>query len=104
MISWICRLRGVPCVLLIHDVYPDVAVAAGLLRPTSLLTRWFDRAVRRLYRSMDRIIVLGRDMRELVERKLPPGDDRVEIIPNWADTDLVKPKSGRKPPSAKVSA
>jgi glycosyltransferase involved in cell wall biosynthesis len=81
-------------VLLIHDVYPDVAVAAGLLRRSSLLTRFMNFAVKRLYRSMERIIVLGRDMRDLVLKKLPPGDGRVEIITNWADTDLIQPGRG----------
>ncbi len=94
VISWASRLRGAKCVLLIHDVYPDVAVAAGLLRADSLVTRLLHRIVARLYRSVDRIIVLGRDMRDLVQKKLPADDERVRIIPNWADTDLVKPRRG----------
>jgi colanic acid biosynthesis glycosyl transferase WcaI len=81
-------------VLLIHDVYPDVAVATGLLRSSSTLTRAMNFAVKRLYRSMETIIVLGRDMRDLVLKKLPPGDARIEIIPNWADTDLIQPRRG----------
>jgi glycosyltransferase involved in cell wall biosynthesis len=81
-------------VLLIHDVYPNVAVAAGLLRSGSLFTRCLDWFVKRLYRSVDDIVVLGRDMRDLVLQKLSGGDDRVRIIPNWADTDLVKPQTG----------
>ena len=94
VISWACRLRGARCVLLIHDVYPDVAVASGLLRSSSLPARLLNRVVARLYRSVDRIIVLGRDMRDLVLKKLPPADRRVRIIPNWADTDLVVPRAG----------
>lgn len=92
VISWACRLRRARCVLLIHDVYPDVAVAAGLLSTKSVLTKVLESAVRRLYGTMERIVVLGRDMRDLVLQKLPPGDDRVQIIPNWADTDLVPAK------------
>ncbi len=94
VISWACRLRRARCVLVIHDVYPEVAVAAGLLRSSSLLAKGMNWAVKRLYRSVERIVVLGRDMRELVKKKLPPGDDRVRIIPNWADTDLIQPRTG----------
>jgi len=94
VISWACRLKGAKCVLLIHDVYPDVAVAAGLLKRSSFLTNLLEWAVSRLYRSMDRIIVLGRDMQALIAQKLPPSDERVQIIPNWADTDLIEPRSG----------
>ena len=94
VISWACRIKGAKCVLLIHDIYPDVAVAAGLLKPTSLLARLMDSAVCRLYQTVDEIIVLGRDMRELVRKKLPGGSDRVRIIPNWADTDVIQPRLG----------
>lgn len=94
VISWACRLRRARCVLLIHDVYPNVAVAAGLLRSSSFVTRFLNRVVARLYRSVEHIVVLGRDMRDLVLQKLPPGDDRARIIPNWADTDLVQPRTG----------
>ena len=94
VISWACRLKGAKCVLLIHDVYPDALVAAGLLKPNSSIAKVLNRAVCRLYRTVDSIVVLGRDMRELVLRKLHPGDKRVRIIPNWADTDLIQPKAG----------
>ncbi len=93
-ISWACRLRRAECVLLIHDVYPDVAVAAGLLKPSSFS--------RNACMGLSGVCTVrwnassfwGGDMRELVLRKLPADDDRVQIIPNWADTDLVQPRTG----------
>jgi glycosyltransferase involved in cell wall biosynthesis len=87
-----CRLRGAQCVLLIHDIYPDVAVASGLLRADSCLVRWLQRCVRRLYRSVDTIVVLGRDMREVVLQRCPKDQHRVAVIPNWADVEDVRPE------------
>ncbi len=95
VISWACRIKRAKCVLLIHDVYPDVAVAAGLLKQSSWVTRFSRWAVRRLYRSMDQIVVLGRDMKTLVAQQIPDRENRITIIPNWADTDLIKPRFGQ---------
>lgn len=94
VISWACRLKGADCALLIHDVYPDALIGAGLLKPTSLFTKILDRAVRGLYRTVDTIVVLGRDMRDLVLGKLKSEEPSVRIIPNWADTDLIQPRTG----------
>jgi glycosyltransferase involved in cell wall biosynthesis len=87
-----CFLRRAHFVLIIHDVYPDVLVATGMASPNSLLVRFSDFINRLLYRCATNIVVLGRDMRELVAGKLPPGDKRVKIIENWADLDAVAPQ------------
>lgn len=86
-----CRWHRARCLLLIHDVYPEVLVAAGMIRPDSLLARWIGRLTRWLYKGSDRIIVLGRDMQELVGRKLGVATSRVVIIPNWADVTEIAP-------------
>jgi len=87
-----CRLRRAKCLLLIHDVYPDVAVAAGMLRAEAMPTRCLNWFVRRLYRSVDRIAVLGRDMRNLVRDKLGDRQRPIDVITNWADLDMVSPQ------------
>jgi colanic acid biosynthesis glycosyl transferase WcaI len=45
---WACRVHGARCFLLIHDVYPEVLVAAGLLSPNSRITRFLERCGQRL--------------------------------------------------------
>lgn len=92
-VNFACRLRGAECLLLIHDIYPEVLVAAEITNTASFITRAISRMNRRLYRSADRIIVLGRDMADLVQRKLGNHDSKVVVIHNWADLDLVTPRS-----------
>ncbi|HEV2120226.1 MAG TPA: glycosyltransferase, partial [Candidatus Bathyarchaeia archaeon] len=42
MTAWAyAKLRGVPYVYLINDLYPDIAVALGRLEPKSFVTRFF---------------------------------------------------------------
>ena len=91
MIAAACRIRGAQCLLLIHDVYPDVAVATGLLRPHSLPTRGVEACFRRLYRTVQSIVVLGRDMENLVRRKLGAECPQISLIPNWGDIEFVRP-------------
>ena len=86
------RLRGAVPVLVVHDVYPDVLVATGILRPDSPLRRVGDALSGLLFRRFARIVVLGRDAEELVGRRLgAEADGRVRVIANWGEVDRVRP-------------
>ena len=89
--SIVCMLRQAKCYLLIHDLYPEVLTAAGLLAPESLTARSLDWLNAWLYKRMEKVIVLGRDMSRIVARRHHPVDSRVVIIPNWADVDEIVP-------------
>lgn len=91
LVSVACRWKRANCVLLAHDIYPEVAVLAGLIRPHSWITRLWNAALRREYRSMKRIAVLGRDMQELIRKKRGKNPEDVWVIPNWGDVDKVYP-------------
>ena len=84
-------LRGASLLLLVHDVYPDVLTASGLLTQTGFLARSLLWLSRRLYRSARRTIVLGRDMKRLVETAMGASGDSIAIIPNWADSESIHP-------------
>lgn len=83
------RVRGGRLVCYLQDIYPDVAVALGKLRP-GRLTRTLRRLFFAAYRRADAVVVLSRDMRELI---LAGGvaADRVRVIRNWADTEEIHP-------------
>ena len=87
-----CRIRGSRCLLLIHDVYPEALVAAGLIRRGGWGARILAHVTRRLYRRMARIVTLGRDMSALVAGKSPEVASRIVAITNWADAELVRPR------------
>lgn len=72
------------------DLYPDVAVAHGLLKERSLSTRLFERVHRFILRHSDATVVLGRCMeRRVLDKGAPPA--RVHLIPVWADCDELNP-------------
>lgn len=84
-------LRGARVVLRVEDMYPNVLVAAGMARDQSLLVRLIDGATRLLYRRMERVVVLGRDMAALAAAKLGDRRDRIVLISNWGDIETVRP-------------
>jgi glycosyltransferase involved in cell wall biosynthesis len=91
LIALACRFRGARYAILIHDVYPDILVAAGLLSRISLMGSIICRMNRALYRRAENIIVIGRDMASLVESRAPEVAEKISVIPNWADLDEIQP-------------
>jgi len=86
-------VRGGSYVLLIHDNYPEILVAAGKTGKNSWLVKVLNFFNRRLYKYANKIIVVGRDMEELVEKKIRGFDTPIECIPNWAELEQVKPSN-----------
>ncbi|HEV8592770.1 MAG TPA: glycosyltransferase family 4 protein [Pyrinomonadaceae bacterium] len=81
-------IRGVGYTLVIHDNYPEILIAVGKAKPGSTLVRTIEYLNRWLYKYAAKIIVVGRDMRELVERKTAGLDIPIETIPNWAEQSV----------------
>ena len=92
-IALACWLRRSKCLLLIHDNYPEILIAAGKARPDGWLVRFMNRLNKTLYRRAARIVVVGRDMKELVTHKLDGDSSRIVTIPNWAELESVRPAS-----------
>jgi glycosyltransferase involved in cell wall biosynthesis len=88
IVTW---LRGACLLLLVHDVYPNVLTASGLTSRTGFLARCLRRMSQWLYGSARRTIVLGRDMKRLIEAEMRISGDRIAVIPNWADADAIHP-------------
>ena len=89
----VCRLKGARVSLLVHDVYPESLVVAGVLPPNSATESFLSLVFNRLYRMADNIIVLGRDMQSLLATKTQSGGSRIAVIPNTADVDEIHPVS-----------
>jgi colanic acid biosynthesis glycosyl transferase WcaI len=82
-------LKRVPFVYSVQDLYPDVAIALGILK-AGRLTDAVDAVARKLYRAAAHVVALSPAMAEkIVAKGVAPA--RVRVIPNWADTDAVRP-------------
>jgi glycosyltransferase involved in cell wall biosynthesis len=92
----VCRARGARCIIRVDDIYPDAAIAAGLIGATSLPARAFDSIEERLFRGSDGIVTMGRCMKSKLERKFPRVTTPIVVIPNYADVEEVSPKNGER--------
>lgn len=93
------RLRRVPVVFNIQDVFPDVAIELGLFTGTRAIAmaRWLER---RSYRASDAVTVLSEDLADNVRTKIARGlaparaarqRAKVRVIPNFVDTVHIAP-------------
>ena len=93
VVAFAALVRGSSYVLLIHDNYPEILIAAGKSKPGSLLASSVSFLNRWLYKYATKIIVVGRDMRELLKRKTEGLDVPIVTIPNWAELESVAPSA-----------
>lgn len=95
MVSMIKLLRKYELCILTHDLFPENVIPAGLLKNSrSLLYKCLIWLFDHSYARADKIIVLGRDMEEIMEKKIRKHGSQavVKVITNWADTDMIKPE------------
>ena len=87
------RRFNAPLVVVAEDVFPEIAVQVGQLRNPALV-RLFDALVRLAMVRADRVVAIGETMRFRLEAK-GVSPHRISVIPNWVDTESVKPHNGR---------
>lgn len=88
IVAW---CKGATCILRLEDVYPEILVATGIIAPKSGIDICLGLLNRLLFKSADRVVVLGRDMKALAEKRVGAPADHIRIIRSWADTDVVVP-------------
>ena len=89
LISRLRKKRNFELNVLVHDVFPENTIPAGLHLPKwayALIKKRFDKA----YSRVDKFITLGRDMAEVVRKKAGEGPV-IKVVENWAETDSITP-------------
>jgi len=69
--------------LLVHDVFPQNLVPAGLLKKHSIIYKILNTIFNLIYAQADHIIVIGRDMETILRQK--KYEKAITVIPNWVD-------------------
>ncbi|MHB0987046.1 MAG: glycosyltransferase family 4 protein [Bellilinea sp.] len=88
--AWLlARLKRVPFLFEVRDLWPAFAVAVGVLRNRMLirLSEWLERF---LYRRADRVVV---NSPGFIQHVTSRGARFVELVPNGADPDMFKPEA-----------
>lgn len=90
-VAAIAAVRRRPFDVIVHDVYPEGLVAVGYLQERSLLAALWHRLNRWAYRRAARVVVLGRDMADLMRDRYGVPPDRLVMFPNWSPFDQSRP-------------
>jgi colanic acid biosynthesis glycosyl transferase WcaI len=78
------KVKRAQSALIMHDLYPDVLVTAGLLKPSSFLAKAIRGANALMYRALNAVIIIGRDTEALLLRYKGVTPNKIRFIPNWA--------------------
>ena len=82
------KIKRIPFVYNLQDIFPDSLVGTGLTTKGSLLWR-IGRIIENItYKNADKIIVLSNDFKNnLLEKGVP--EEKIEVIYNWVDQSSV---------------
>ena len=84
------KVRHIPIVYNLQDIFPDSLVGAGMTHKGSLLWK-IGRVIEDFtYRNCDKIIVISEDFKRNIMAKGVP-EDKIEVIYNWVDENAVVP-------------
>ncbi|MBB4258840.1 glycosyltransferase family 4 protein [Bradyrhizobium sp. CIR3A] len=78
------RFKGARSALIMHDLFPDVLVMAGLLKPGSFVTRTMRAANSLMFRALNAVITIGRDAERPLLSYAGMTRNKIRFIPNWA--------------------
>ena len=84
--------KKVPFIFNLQDIFPDSLVYTGLSKKNSLAYKIGSKISNYTYKNADKIIVISNAFKQnLIEKGV--SEDKIAIVPNWVDTDLVYPVS-----------
>lgn len=77
------KIKKFKWILLVHDVFPENLIAANVLSSRNFFYKFLKYLFDKFYSEADRRIVIGKDMKELIDDKV--GQVDAIIIQNWID-------------------
>lgn len=82
-------LRGARVIVNVQDIHPDLAIESGLLKNPAGIR--FAKALEKwVYGLADRIVVISDGFARNLRAKGVPAA-KLEVLPNWVDTDFLRP-------------
>lgn len=85
----VSKLRGIPLMFDVCDIWPDCAVAVGMMKPSLMLrvAQWLEK---KIYNGSERIGVVTRGFIGNIEAKGVPRE-KIRLLPDWVDPSLYDP-------------
>jgi len=86
-------VRGQRFIPIIYDIYPDIAVALGVVEENGFFVKLWKRLNNVLYRRASRIVVISNQMKQTIidYTKANSFESKIEVIYNWENPEFIKP-------------
>lgn len=82
------KIRKIPIVLMVQDVWPDNAVQCGVLKNRGFTYKIFDLIQKHTYGMADSIITISEDIKAFLQEK-GVRSEKITVIYNWGYTDEI---------------
>jgi glycosyltransferase involved in cell wall biosynthesis len=82
----VSMITGCGYYFIMHDVYPEGLVAVGKLKEQSFITKIWRTLNKYSYQRATKLVVLGRDMKDLLTQNYAIEPGKIAYIPNWSIT------------------
>lgn len=94
ILIWIIHLINKrPYIYIVHDVQPDGLVKMGIIKESSILAIIWNFFNRLVLKNANKIIVIGRDMVELLNQNIQSAGIKTLFIPNCQDQNIIHPRN-----------
>lgn len=86
---WLARIKRVPFLFEVRDLWPAFAIAVGVLRNRTLIlmSEWLEKM---LYRNADQVVVNSPGFREHVRQR---GAGKIALVPNGVEAAMFDPEN-----------
>ncbi|HEX8926602.1 MAG TPA: glycosyltransferase family 4 protein, partial [Terriglobales bacterium] len=101
---WASRLKKVPFVLEVRDLWPESLAGAGVGSETSLIYRTLGKVASFLYRRADSIVVVTPSFRDHLTREWNVDPNKIAVVQNGVETALFSPQASACDIRAQVGA
>jgi len=88
------RVKGIPFVLEIRDLWPESITASGVGNETSVLTRFLSSLSGFLYRTCDHLVVVTHAFKNDIINKYGIPPEKISVVENGVEPGLFRPGGG----------
>src|SRR5579863_4866110 len=90
---WTAKVKGVPFVLEVRDLWPESLAAVGVGNSDSALHRGLGKIAEFLYRKAEHIVVVTPAFREHLKRCWTVPEAKISVVQNGVETGLFSPRN-----------
>lgn len=83
IVSWAKKLFGCRLVFVSYDLYPELALQIGAMKPRGAVDRLMKHINRVVYPRLDRVVALSSEMKAFLEANRDVSPEKIAVIPNW---------------------